>query len=90
MFLSFDIISAIIIEFSTSVETEIERVQYHNDGEYTSNEVKKRMKTRSVFLLQTTPYSPDMIGEDEILNRIVIDAAWSILSLLWIINGCLK
>lgn len=57
----------------------VKRIHCDNGGEYTSNMFKNYCKDKGIVIEYTLPYSPQMNGKSERLNRTIYDKARTIL-----------
>lgn len=66
-------------EFKSFVEKQtdcqIKRVRFNNGGEYINNELKNFFRQEGIKLEPTIPYTPEMNGVSERLNRTLVEKA---------------
>lgn len=68
-----------IKQINTEKGVKVKRIRCDNGGEFTSNYFKNYCKNKGISLEYTAPYSPQMNGKAERLNRTIYDKARTML-----------
>lgn len=73
-----------LIDYVNELERErdlrVKRIRCDNGGEYSSNDLKKFCKKKGINIEYSLPYSPQMNGKSERMNRSLLDKARTILN----------
>lgn len=64
-----------INEVENKWNSKTHKIRCDNGGEYSSNEIKDWCRKKGIILEYTTPYSPQLNGKAERLNRTLLDKA---------------